>query len=74
MSPINKDSVKPQGLVHLHTFHNYIHGKTHSPQSVFFIKGAQYSLIIHEVLVAMGFFPAGVQDETLKEGSQRLAS
>ena len=30
-------------------------------------KGARYSLIIHEVLVAMGFFPAGVQDETLKE-------
>ena len=29
------------------------------------IKGAQYSLI-HEALVAMGFFPAGVQDETLK--------
>ena len=28
-------------------------------------KGAQYLLIIHEVLVAMGFFPAGVQDETL---------
>ena len=36
-------------------------------------KGAQYLLIIHEVL-AMGFFPAGVQDETLKEESQRLAS
>ena len=33
------------------------------------IKGA---LIIHEVLVAMGFFPAGVQDETLKEESQSL--
>ena len=37
-------------------------------------KGAQYSLIIHEVLVATEFFPAGVQDETLKEESQRLAS
>ena len=37
-------------------------------------KGARYSLIIHEVWVAMGFFPAGVQDETLKEESQRLAS
>ena len=36
-----------------------------------FFKGAQYS---HEVLVAMGFFPAGVQDETLKEELQRLAS
>ena len=38
------------------------------------IKGARYLLIIHELLVAMGFFPAGVQDETLKEESQRLAS
>ena len=27
----------------------------------------------YELLVAMGFFPAGVQDESLKE-SQRLAS
>ena len=33
------------------------------------IKGAQYLLNIHQVLVAMGFFPAGVQDETLKEDS-----
>ena len=33
-----------------------------------------YLLIIHEVLVAMDFFPAGVQDETLEEESQRLAS
>ena len=32
------------------------------------------SLSIHEVLVAIGFFLAGVQDETLKEESQRLAS
>ena len=38
------------------------------------LKGARYLLIIHEVLVAMGFIPAGVQDETLKEESQRLAS
>ena len=38
------------------------------------LKGARYSLIIHEVLVAMEFFSAGVQDETLKEESQRLAS
>ena len=42
------------------------------------IKGARYLLIIHELLVAMGFFSAGVQDETLKETlkeeSQRLAS
>ena len=37
-------------------------------------KGAQYLLIIHEVLVAMDFFSAGVQDETLEEESQRLAS
>ena len=37
------------------------------------IKGARYILIIHEVLVAMDFFSAGVQDETLEE-SQRLAS
>ena len=37
------------------------------------LKGARYSLIIHEVPVAMGFFPAGVQDETLKEESQSLA-
>ena len=37
------------------------------------IKGARYLLIIHELLVAMGFFPAEVQDETLEE-SQRLAS
>ena len=29
---------------------------------------------IHEVLVAMDFFSAGVQDETLEEESQRLAS
>ena len=31
------------------------------------LKGARYtySLIIHEVLVAMVFFPAGVQGETL---------
>ena len=36
--------------------------------------GARYLLIIHEVLVAIVFFPAGVQDETLKEESQRLAS
>ena len=39
-----------------------------------YVKGARYLLIIHEVLVAMGFFPAGVQNETLKEESQRLAS
>ena len=38
------------------------------------IKGARYLLIIHEVLVAMDFFSAGVQDETLGEESQRLAS
>ena len=40
------------------------------------IKGARYLnlLIIHELLVAMFFFPAGVQDKTLKEESQRLAS
>ena len=39
------------------------------------IKGARYLLIIHEVLIAMLlFFPAGVQDDTLKEESQRLAS
>ena len=38
------------------------------------LKGARYLLIIHEVLVAMDFFPAGVQDETLEEESQRLAS
>ena len=38
------------------------------------IKGAQHSIIIHEVLVAMGFFSAGVQDVTLKGESQRLAS
>ena len=37
-------------------------------------KGARYLLIIHEVLVAMDFFSAGVQDETLEEESQRLAS
>ena len=30
-------------------------------------KGARYLLIIHELLVAMIFFPAGVQDETLKK-------
>ena len=41
---------------------------------LYIIKGARYLLIIHEVLVAMGFFPAEVQDETLKEESQRLAS
>ena len=29
---------------------------------------------IHEVLVAMDFVSAGVQDETLEEESQRLAS
>ena len=38
------------------------------------LKGARYLLIIHEVLVAMDFFPAGVQDEALEEESQRLAS
>ena len=38
------------------------------------IKDARYLLIIHELLVAMGFFPAEVQDETLKEESQTLAS
>ena len=38
------------------------------------LKGARYLLIIHEVLVAMDFFSAGVQDETLEEESQRLAS
>ena len=38
------------------------------------VKGARYLLIIHEVLVAMDFFSAGVQDETLEEESQRLAS
>ena len=38
------------------------------------IKGAWYLLIIHEVLVAMDFFSAGVQDETLEEESKRLAS
>ena len=37
-------------------------------------KGARYLLIIHEVLVAMDLFSAGVQDETLEEESQRLAS
>ena len=37
-----------------------------------YFKGARYLLIIHELLVAMGFFPMGVQDETLKEESQRL--
>ena len=37
-------------------------------------KGARYLLIIHEVLVAKDFFPAGVQDEALEEESQRLAS
>ena len=40
----------------------------------FMVKGARYLLIIHELLVAMVFSPAGVQDETLKEESQRLAS
>ena len=30
--------------------------------------------VLINYLVAMGFFPAGVQDETLKEESQRLAS
>ena len=40
----------------------------------FTIKGARYLLIIHEVQVAMVFFPAGVQDEALEEESQRLAS
>ena len=43
-------------------------------QKTFPFKGARYSIIIHEVWVVMGFFPAGVQDETLKEVSQRLAS
>ena len=38
------------------------------------LKGARYLLIIHEVLVAMDLFSAGVQDETLEEESQRLAS
>ena len=39
------------------------------------LKGARYLLIIHEVLVAIWyFFPAGVQDETLKGESQILAS
>ena len=38
------------------------------------VKGARYLLIIHEVLVAMDFFSAGVQVETLEEESQRLAS
>ena len=44
------------------------------------IKGARYSLIIHEVLVAIGGggggggVPAGVQDDTPKEESERLAS
>ena len=38
------------------------------------VKGARYLLIIHEVLVAMDFFSAGVQDQTLEEESQRLAS
>ena len=38
------------------------------------LKGARYLLIIHEVLVAMDFFSAGVQDEALEEESQRLAS
>ena len=38
------------------------------------LKGARYLLIIHELWVAMDFFPARVQDETLKEESQRLAS
>ena len=40
----------------------------------FNVKGARYLLIIHEVLVAMDFFSAGVQDEALEEESQRLAS
>ena len=50
------------------------------PQSAFnfvfiiMLKGVRYSLIIHEVWVVCCFFPAGVQDETLKEESQRLAS
>ena len=51
------------------------------PQSAFnfvfiiMLKGVRYSLIIHEVwVVCCFFFPAGVQDETLKEESQRLAS
>jgi hypothetical protein len=34
------------------------------------LKGFPYSLIIHEALVAVGLFPAEVQDETLKEESQ----
>ena len=41
---------------------------------LFEFKGARYLLIIHEVLVAMDFFSVGVQDETLEEESQRLAS
>ena len=48
----------------------------HSFTGIFWnvVKGARYLLIIHEVLVAMDFFPAGVQDEALEEESQRLAS
>ena len=46
----------------------------HRKKTSFIFKGARYSLIIHELLVAMGFFPAGVRDESLKEESQRLAS
>ena len=38
----------------------------------YILKGARYLLIIHEVLVAMDFFPAGVQ--TLEEESQKLVS
>ena len=44
------------------------------PHTVTIFKGAPYLLIIHEVLVAMDFFSAGVQDEALEEESQRLAS
>ena len=32
----------------------------------FGVQAARYLLIIHELLVAMGFVPAGVQDESLK--------
>ena len=54
----------------------YISATTEFQQIIFILKfkGAWYLLIIHEVLVAMDFFPAGVQDEALEEESQRLAS
>ena len=42
----------------------------HFSRGDYVVKGARYLLIIHEVLVAMDFFPAGVQDETLEEVSQ----